>query len=219
MDPPLPSAHTAGEERLNVLTHALGAVASLAAGSVLVVLTALRGDPWRIVAAAIFTASAVALYTASALYHTARRPAVRTRLRALDHASIYLLIAGTYTPFTLVGLRGGWGWSLFGVIWGLAAAGVVFKLLMVGRLPRLSTAIYVAMGWLVIVAAVPMVRRFPVATLAWLLAGGVAYTVGVAFYGARRLPYAHAIWHLFVLAGTACHGVAVAVTLLGVPAP
>lgn len=205
------------EERLNVWTHALGAVASVAAGAVLIVFSALRGDAWRIVGASIFVASAVTLYTASAVYHATRHPRWRQRMRVVDHASIYLLIAGTYTPFTLVGLRGGWGWSIFGVIWGLAVAGVIFKIFMVGRLPRLSSAIYVAMGWLVVIAAVPMLRDFSPATLGWLLAGGLAYTTGVAFYAAKRMPYAHAIWHLFVLAGTACHGIAVATNLLGAP--
>ncbi len=217
MAAPPPPVLSAREERLNVLTHAIGALASLTAGSVLIVFTALGGDPWRVVGASVFVASAVALYTASTLYHAARRPLWRARLRVVDHAAIYVLIAGTYTPFTLVGLRGGWGWSLFGVVWGLAVAGIVFKLFLLGRLPRTSTVIYLAMGWLGVIAAVPMVRHFSMSTLAWLVAGGVAYTVGVAFYGSRRLPYAHSIWHLFVLAGTACHGVAVAVSLLGVP--
>jgi hemolysin III len=202
------------EELANALTHGAGLVASAAGAAVLIVLAALHGDAWKIVGSAVFSATLVLLYTASTLYHAARTPKARARLQVFDHCAIYLLIAGTYTPFTLVGLRGGWGWSLFGVIWGLAVAGVVFKLFFTGRFPRLSTAIYLAMGWLVIVAAVPMTTRFSPATLAWLVAGGLAYTAGTAFYVSRRIPYAHAIWHLFVLAGSVCHFAAVVTQVL-----
>ena len=145
-----------------------------------------------------------------------RGPVARARLRVFDHCAIYLLIAGSYTPFLLIGLRGGWGWSLFGVIWGLAVAGVIFKLFFTGRFPRLSTGIYLGMGWLSLVAVVPMVQRLPGTTLAWLVAGGIAYTAGTAFYHSRRIPYAHAIWHLFVLAGSVCHYAAVATHVVGV---
>ena len=202
------------EELANALTHGAGLVASAAGAAVLIVLSALYGDAWKIVGSAVFSATLVLLYTASTLYHAARTPKARARLQVFDHCAIYLLIAGTYTPFTLVGLRGGWGWSLFGVIWGLAVAGVVFKLFFTGRFPRLSTGIYLAMGWLVIIAAVPMVTRFAPATLAWLVAGGLAYTAGTAFYMSRRIPYAHAIWHLFVLAGSVCHFAAVVTQVL-----
>jgi hemolysin III len=198
------------EELVNALTHGVGGAACATAGVVLIVLAALDGDPWRIVALAIFTGTMVLLYTASTLYHAVRSPAARARLKVLDHCAIYLLIAGTYTPFTLVALRGAWGWSLFGATWGLAVAGVIFKLFRTGRFPRLSTVLYVAMGWLVLVAVVPLVRTLEPLTLGWLLAGGAAYTGGTAFYHARRIPLAHGIWHLFVLAGTACHLVAVA---------
>lgn len=198
------------EELANLLTHAVGLLASAAAAAVLVVLAALGGDPWRIVGTAVFGATVVLLYTASTLYHAARSERLKARLQVFDHCAIYLLIAGTYTPFTLVGLRGGWGWSLFGVIWGLAMAGVVFKLFFTGRFPRVSTAVYVGMGWLALVAAGPMLSRLPAATLGWLVAGGVAYTAGTAFYLSRRIPYAHAIWHLFVLAGSVFHALAVA---------
>lgn len=214
-----PARLQAREELLNTLTHGFGVVASLAAGAVLIVFAALKGDAWRIVGSSVFVATAVALYAASTLYHAARDPGLRARLRLLDHAAIYLLIAGTYTPFTLVSLRGGWGWSLFGVIWALAVAGVVFKVVALGRFPKLSTALYVAMGWLVLVAAVPMLDRLSPATLGWLLAGGLAYTAGTLFYHGDRIRYGHAVWHLFVLAGSACHGVAVAMDLLGDPIP
>ena len=197
------------EELANVLTHGAGAVASLAGTAVLVAIAALRGDAWRVVSSAVFGTTLVLLYTASTLYHAARAPAVKARLKVLDHCAIYLLIAGSYTPFTLIGLRGGWGWSLFGVIWGLAVAGTVFKLFFTGRFPRLSTAVYVAMGWLVLVAIAPMLQRIPAPTLAWLAAGGVTYTAGTLFYHSRRIPYAHTIWHCFVIGGSACHFAAV----------
>ncbi len=197
------------EEGLNVLTHGVGALASVAGAAALVALAATNGDAWQVAGAAVFGLSLVVLYTASTLYHAARAEARRARLRVFDHCAIYVLIAGTYTPFTLVGLRGGWGWSLFGVIWGLALAGIAFKQTCTGRFERLSTALYVAMGWLVVVAAGPLVRALPAATLLWLLAGGLCYTLGTVFFVSRRIPFAHAIWHLLVLAGSACHFVAV----------
>lgn len=198
------------EELASALTHGLGAVAALAGAVVLIVWTALRGDVWEVVGVSVFAASLVVLYAASTLYHAARRPGPKARFKVLDHAAIYLLIAGTYTPFMLDELRGGWGWSLLGVIWGLAVTGIVFKLRFTGRFRRLSTAVYVAMGWLVLVGAVPVVRQLTPVTLAWLVAGGLAYTAGVPFYHAGRFRHAHAVWHLFVIAGSVCHGVAVA---------
>ncbi len=201
------------EEIANAVTHGVGAAAALAGATVLVVLSALRGDPWSIVGTAVFGATMVLLYAASTLYHAVQRPVVKARLKVLDHCAIYLLIAGTYTPFTLVGRGGGGGGSLFGVIWGLAVAGVVFKLFFTGRFPRLSTAIYLGMGWIVVIAAGPMVQRLPGATLAWLVAGGLAYTAGTFFYHSR-IPYAHAVWHLFVLAGTTFHALAVGTQVL-----
>ena len=202
------------EELANVLTHGAGAVASLVGAAVLVTIAALGGDAWKVVGSAVFGTTLVLLYTASTLYHAARSPVAKARLKVLDHCAIYLLIAGSYTPFTLIGLRGGWGWSLFGVIWGLAVAGTVFKLFFTGRFPRLSTTIYLAMGWLAVVAAGPMVRRLPAATLAWMVAGGLIYTAGTVFYHNRRIPYAHAIWHLFVIGGSACHFAAVLTQVL-----
>ncbi len=201
------------EELANTLTHGVGVLAALVGGAVLITLASMKGDPYRIVGAAVFTATLLLLYTASTLYHAARSPRVKFRLKVLDHASIYLLIAGTYTPFTLVGLGGAWGWSLFGVIWGLAVAGVIFKLFYAGRFPRVSTGIYVAMGWLVVIAAGPLVQRLSPWVLGWLLAGGIAYTSGTLFYHNKRIPYAHAVWHGFVLAGSACHAVAVGLQL------
>jgi hemolysin III len=203
-------------ELANALTHGAGAVASLAGGVVLLVFASLRGDAWQVVSSAVFATTLVLLYTASTVYHAVRRPRLKARLKLFDHCAIYLLIAGTYTPFTLVGLRGGWGWSLFGVVWGLAVAGVVFKLFFIDRFHRLSTALYVGMGWMVLVAVVPMAQRLEGATLAWLVAGGGAYTAGTLFYHGRR-PYAHAVWHLFVMAGSVCHFAAVATQVLPPP--
>ena len=198
------------EELANVLTHGVGMVAALVAAAALIVFASIRGDVWEIVGVSTFATTLVALYTASTLYHAARDPVVKARLKVLDHAAIYLLIAGTYTPFMIGELRGGWGWSLFGVIWGLAVVGIALKLIFIGRFRLLSTAVYVAMGWLVLVAVVPLVRALDPVTLAWMVAGGIAYTAGTPFYHNRRIRYAHAIWHVFVIAGSACHAVAVA---------
>lgn len=202
------------EERASALTHAGGALAALVAGAVLVVLVALRGDTWQLVSAVVFACSLVLLYLASATYHAARAPAARRRLKVFDHCAIYLLIAGTYTPFTLLGLRGPVGWTLFGAIWTLAAAGIVFKLYFTGRFKLLSTAIYVAMGWLVLLAIKPVMAALDAWTFGWMVAGGVAYTAGTFFYHRASIPYSHAIWHLFCIAGSAAHFVAVAAQVL-----
>ena len=198
------------EELACALTHGVGAMESIVGGAVQITLAALAGDFWQVLSAAVFSVTLILLYTSSTLYHAARREVLRTRLRVVDHCAIFLLIAGTYTPFTLVSLRGPWGWSLFGVVWLLAVAGIVFKLFFTGRLRRLSTGMYLGMGWLSIVAAQPFLANLSTQTLLWLLAGGLAYTMGTAFYHSRRIPFAHAVWHLFVMAGSACHFVAVA---------
>jgi hemolysin III len=174
----------------------------------------LRGTAWHIVACSIYGATLICLYTASTLYHASISPRVKRALRIFDHSAIYLLIAGTYTPFLLVSLRGPWGWSLFAVIWGLAVAGVLFKFWFVERFGILSTAVYIAMGWLVVIAAKPVITHVPIIALIWLLAGGLAYTAGVIFFVAKRIPYSHAIWHIFVLAGSICHYFAVFSTVI-----
>lgn len=197
------------QERANAATAAAGLAAALMGAAVLLVAGARQADGWRMAAALVFAASLVALHLASTLYHAATVPAARARLKLVDHCAIYLLIAGTYTPFTLVGLRGRLGWTLFAAIWSLAALGIAFKLLSRGRLRLLSTAIYVAMGWLVLVAIRPVMAALDDWTFGWLLAGGLAYTAGTLFYHRPSLPYAHSIWHLFVIAGGACHFVAV----------
>jgi len=202
------------EEVVNALTHGFGAVIALAAGAVLITLAAVFGDGWQLAGAIVFGATLLLLYLASTLYHAIPHPIAKQRLKVFDHCAIYLLIAGTYTPFTLIGLRDDGGWLLFGVIWALAALGIVFKLFFTGRFKLVSTLIYVAMGWIALLAIGPMLRQLPPTTLAWLFAGGVAYTVGAVFYMSRRLPYGHAIWHLFVIAGSVCHFVAVATQVL-----
>lgn len=201
------------EEFVNAVTHGLGMVASVAAAAVLVVLAALNGDAWLITGVSVFATSLIALYTASTLYHAVRSEALKARLKVLDHAAIYLLIAGTYTPFMIGALRGGWGWSLFAVVWGLAVVGIALKLVYTGRYRVLSTSMYVAMGWLVLIGMGPLIRALDPVTLVWLVAGGVAYTAGTPFYHSGRIPYAHAVWHLFVLAGSVCHAVAVGTIL------
>ncbi|HEX6307740.1 MAG TPA: hemolysin III family protein [Longimicrobiales bacterium] len=201
------------EEVANAVSHGIGVVASIAGGSALIVLAALSGSAWNVVGSAVFVATLVLLYTASTLYHTVGTERIKARLQVLDHCAIYLLIAGTYTPFVIGSLRGGWGWSLFGVIWTIALGGVFFKLFFTGRYPRLSTGLYIAMGWIGVLAAGPLVRALEPAVLAWLLAGGIAYTAGTAFYHAERIPFAHAVWHVFVLGGSLCHGIAVALQL------
>jgi len=203
----------AREEIVNALTHGVGALLSAAGGTLLIVLAALGGNAYMVVGVSVFVVSLLLLYVASTSYHLARPEPLKRRLKVLDHCAIYVLIAGSYTPFVLGVIRGPWGWSLFGVIWGLAAAGILFKLGFIDRFPRLSTAIYLAMGWLVVVAAGPLARHLSVASLLWLLAGGLAYTFGTLFYHSRRIPFAHAVWHLFVIAGSACHAVAVALQL------
>ena len=197
------------EETINALTHGLGALLSLGGLVVLVAMAALHGDAWHIVSCSIYAFTLVLLFSSSTLYHSFRSQRVKHIFRVIDHASIYLLIAGTYTPFVLVNLRGKWGWSLFGVIWGLALAGIVFQVFFVSRFRLLQTLIYLAMGWLVVVAVKPLITYVPRPGLLWLLAGGLFYTVGALFYLWKKLPYHHAVWHLFVLGGSVCHYFAV----------
>ncbi len=206
--------YTLGEEIANSITHGIGTGLSIAGGIVLVVLAALYGDTWRIVSFSIYAASLVLLYLASTLYHSIRHPRVKQLLRIIDHAAIYILIAGTYTPFLLVSLRGAWGWTLLGVIWGLALMGIVFKTLFIHRFRKLSTMVYIGMGWLCLISLHEMLIRIPAGGLVWLAAGGILYTLGVVFYAWHKLPYHHAVWHLFVLAGSTCHYLAILLYVL-----
>ncbi|MCY7355096.1 MAG: hemolysin III family protein [Lysobacter sp.] len=209
-------AVSAREEFASALTHGLGATAALAGGAVLIVLAALHGDRWQLIAAIVFGICLLLLYVASTLYHAIQHPVAKARLKVLDHCAIYLLIAGTYTPFTLIALRGSLGWILFTTIWLLAILGVVFKLYFTGRFKLISTLIYVAMGWLVILAIRPVTAALDDWTFGWLLAGGVAYTLGTVFYHLPSLRYSHAIWHLFVITGSVCHYIAVMAQVLPV---
>ena len=202
------------EEFANSVTHGVGLGLSLAGLVVLIILTALRGTAWHVVSCTIYGSTLVILYGASTLYHSIQSPRAKRVLRIIDHGAIYLLIAGTYTPFTLVNLRGGLGWTLFGVVWGLAALGIVFKVFHVDRFPIASTLVYLSMGWLVVIAWKPMLTLIPTGGIALIAAGGAAYTLGVFFYAAKRIPYNHAIWHLFVLAGSIFYYVAVLLYVL-----
>lgn len=193
----------------NALTHGAGAVLSLIGGAVLITLASLFGNGWQLTGAIVFSLSLIGLYTASTLYHAVHEPRAKVRLKILDHCMIYVLIAGSYTPFALIALRGDGGWLLFGTIWTLAAAGIVFKLFFTGRFELLSTLVYLAMGWLVVFAAGPMLRHVGTAELVWLGVGGLFYSVGTLFYLWERLRHSHAIWHGFVLAGSASHFVAI----------
>ena len=196
------------EEIASSVTHGVALLASVAALPFLVLVGA-RRDAWSVVGFSIFGATLVLLYVASTLYHALPPSRAKRVFRVLDHAAIYLLIAGTYTPFTLGPLRGGWGWSLLATIWSLALLGVVLKSTVGLQYPRLSTAVYVAMGWLVIVAAGPLVARVGAAGVTWLLVGGILYTAGIVFFAWTRMRYSHAVWHLFVIGGSVCHFVAV----------
>jgi len=198
-----------GEEIANSVSHGVGLLAAVAVAPLLVVAAVQRGSAAQIVGASIFGATMVLLYLTSTLYHALPGNRAKRVFRVLDHGAIFLLIAGTYTPFTLGVLRGTWGWTLFGLVWGLALAGVLLKAVGGVRYPKLSTYLYLAMGWLVLIAVKPLWHNVPTSGLLWLLAGGIAYTAGVAFYASKRVRYSHFVWHLFVIAGTACHFLAV----------
>lgn len=206
--------HSFREELWSALTHGVGAVASLGAGAVLITLAAIWGNGWQLGSAIVFGISLLLLYIASTLYHAIPHPPAKAKLKVFDHCAIFVLIAGTYTPFTLIGLREHGGWWLFAAIWTLAAIGVVFKLFFTGRFKGLSTLIYIGMGWIVMFAIKPLLQQIDPVTLAWLFGGGIAYTAGTLFYMSRRIPYAHAIWHVFVLVGSICHFVAVSMQVL-----
>jgi hemolysin III len=201
---------TLGEEIANGVSHGVAALAGLIAAPFLIVRAAHRGGALAATGTAVFLATLVLLYLASTIYHALPRNRAKRVFRVLDHSAIYLLIAGTYTPFTLGILRGAWGWTLFGLVWTLAVCGTVMKAVAGVRYPRTSTALYIVMGWLALVAIRPLWLRIPLDGWLWLIAGGVAYTAGVAFYATdHRVRYGHFVWHLFVIAGTACHAVAV----------
>jgi len=197
------------EETLNVITHGIGFLLSIAALVVLVVYASTEGTVWHITSFAIFGASLVVLYAASTLYHYTQKPDLRAKLNILDHSAIYVLIAGTYTPFTLVILKGWVGWTIFGLSWGLAIAGIVFKVFYFGKYDKISTIAYVLMGWVIIFAIKPLIDSFPFEGLMWLFSGGIAYSLGAIFYSINKIRFNHVIFHVFVLLGSFCHFMAV----------
>ncbi|KAB8044667.1 PAQR family membrane homeostasis protein TrhA [Janthinobacterium aquaticum] len=196
-------------ERFNGISHAIGALLAVVGGVILIVAAARTGDPWKIVSCSVYATMLLTLYLTSTLYHSVRGKA-KPVLQRLDHCAIYLLIAGTYTPFMLVSLRGPWGWSLFGVVWGLAVIGIVQEWLFAKGARIVSLVIYIAMGWLVVIGIKPLLAALDTRAIAWLVAGGLSYTGGIGFYIADgRLRHAHGIWHLFVLVGSMCHFIAI----------
>lgn len=213
-----PSFYPPAEERLNILSHASGLVLSLVGFVLLVIRATTLGTTVHVVSFAIFGASLVLLYAASTIYHSSTEPARRIRLRTVDHAAIYILIAGSYTPFTLVVLSGAVGWIMFAASWGMAAIGIVLKLFFTGRFTLISTLMYVFMGWVIVFAIKPLIAALPGEGLFWLFAGGLSYTLGAAIYAVKKIPFGHAVFHFFVLAGSACHFVSVYYYILPVRA-
>ena len=197
------------EEWLNAGSHGIGLVLSIVGFAVLLGLAIKRGTAWSIVGCAVYGCTLVILYLASTLYHALTHDGAKRFFRLMDHSAIFILIAGTYTPFTLGVMRGPWGWTMFGLVWGLAIVGLAMKALFGTRYIWISVGLYLTMGWLVVIAAPQVLQRVPLAGLAWILAGGVAYTAGVIFFAAHRVRYSHFAWHLMVIAGTICHFFAV----------
>ncbi len=203
------SIYSVAEEIAHSATHGVGLLLSIAGLAILIVLSSTNGNAWHVVSTSIFGSTLVLLYGASTCYHAWPQHRLKQLFRTFDHAAIYLLIAGTYTPFTLVNLRGGWGWALFGVVWGLATLGIVLEAVAERRMKVLSIILYVGLGWLVAIAVKPLLESVPTGGLILLLSGGLAYTGGVVFYASRRIPFNHTIWHVFVVAGSVCHYMAV----------
>jgi len=201
--------YTIGEEIVHSITHGVGAALSLVGLTLLVVLAVLRGDHWQVISFSIYGCTLFLLYLASTLYHSFQNPRIKKIFQKMDHSAIYLLIAGTYTPFLLISLRGAWGWTLLVVVWGIAILGIGFKTLFLERFMKLSILGYVLMGWLCVIAGKQVLTNIPQPALLWLAVGGAFYTGGIIFLAWRRIPYNHAIWHMFVLGGSICHFVAV----------
>ena len=197
------------EEKINIISHTTGFILSIVAFVLLVMHASLHGDVWQIVSFSIFGASLIILYGASTLYHSAKNPLLRNKLNIIDHASIYVLIAGTYTPFTLVTLKGTIGWVIFGISWGLALTGIILKLFFTGKYELISTIMYVFMGWVIVFAIKPLIHHLPFEGLLWLFAGGISYTIGAILYSIKKIKFNHAIFHILVLIGSFCHFVSV----------
>jgi len=201
----IPSRYSIGEEIAHTVIHGVGLLLSIAGLAVLVTLSSRSGDAWYIASTGIYGVTLILLYTSSTLYHGIPHAKAKPVLQRLDHAAIFLLIAGTYTPFTLVTLRGSWGWALFALVWGIAIAGMVLELVARKRYKRLSISLYLGLGWIILIAIKPLLRSVETDGVLLLLAGGLCYSFGVIFYVWKTLPYHHAVWHLFVLAGSALH--------------
>jgi len=206
--------YSLAEERINALTHGIGTALAVTGLVLLIVFAAMYGDIWHIVSFSIYGSTLVLMYLVSTLYHALRNRRAKDILKVLDHSAIYLLIAGTYTPFTLITLHGRLGWVLFGVVWGLAIAGIIFKIFCVKRFHILSTVLYLLMGWLVVSVVKPLVAGIPGPGLAWLVAGGLLYSSGTVFYIRKKKAFNHAVWHVFVMAGSVCHFLAVLLYVL-----
>ena len=199
-------AYTLGEEIAHAISHGVGALLAIAGLAVLMVAAATRGEgAWQVVPCAIYGAAMVLMFTMSTLYHSFTNPQVKRVFRVLDHEMIFLMIAGSYTPFVLITLRGALGWTLFGIVWGIAAAGMVFQGFFTGRFKKATTALYLLMGWIIAFALKPLLAGMPAAGVKWLVAGGLCYTLGAVVYLFKRVKYHHAVWHLLVLAGSTCH--------------
>jgi len=196
---------TTGEEIINAITHGIGSLLSIAALVVLIIIASRHGDIWHLVSFSIYGSTLILLYLSSTLYHSFSNPKVKNLFARFDHISIFLLIAGTYTPILLTSMRGIWGWTLFGIIWGLAIVGAVIRSIYLHRFRKLMVAVYLLMGWMFVIAGKQIYLSLPSTSITFLVLGGIAYSVGVVFYMWRRLPYAHGIWHLFVLAGSVLH--------------
>ncbi|MBP8132416.1 MAG: hemolysin III family protein [Candidatus Hydrogenedentes bacterium] len=209
MTGPSEKRYTIAEEVANAITHGVGVIFGIIALVLMVVFASYGGDAWRIVSVSIFGSALILLYLASTLYHALPESSIKRMMRIFDHCAIYVLIAGTYTPFLLGDMRGPWGWVLFGILWGSAVAGIIFKFFFIGRFDLITTLLYVAMGWTALIAIKPALAMLPPGALLLLLIGGILYTSGVVFYLWDRLPFNHAIWHLFVLGGSALHFAAV----------
>ena len=197
------------EEKINIISHAIGFILCILAFVLLVSHANLHGDVWHIVSFSIFGASLIILYAASTIYHSAKKSELRNRLKILDHASIYVLIAGTYTPFALITLKGTTGWVIFGISWGLALTGIILKLFFTGKYNLISTIMYVLMGWVIVFAIKPLINNLPLEGLLWLFAGGISYTIGAILYSIKNIKFNHAIFHMFVLIGSFCHFISV----------
>ena len=202
---PLSPKQSLKEEVANAITHGIGVGLAIAALVILVVFAARISDTWKVVSFSIYGATMIILFLSSTLYHSFPQPYLKRFFRILDHSSIFLLIAGTYTPVTIGSMRGGWGGALFGVIWGLTIVGIILKIFAMSKLKWLSIVVYLMMGWIILIAIKPLIAVVTTKFLIWILAGGLAYSLGIIFYVARKLPFHHAVWHLFVLAGSICH--------------